>query len=144
MPECAAAPSRESKYMKGFTSAAIIVPVKLAKTIFLIVISCCGELLLRFGFFFSVHRFWNPFFAYAGDVLVWVWEMRRCCSIHARGEPGWFALRILVQLDGSVFECRVNALWWKSKQHAVPGEEIQSCKALSACWCSCPLNSLSS
>ena len=50
MLECAAVPSKESKFMKGFTLATIIVPVKLTKLIFLTVISCCGELVLRFGF----------------------------------------------------------------------------------------------
>ena len=44
MPECAAVPSKESKLMKDFMLATVIVPVKLTKLIFLLVISRCGEL----------------------------------------------------------------------------------------------------
>lgn len=46
----AAVPSKESKFMKDFTSATVIIPVQLTKLIFLSVMSCCGELVLRFVF----------------------------------------------------------------------------------------------
>lgn len=149
MPKCAAVLCKESKSMKGFTSATITVPVKLTELIFLIVISCCGELVLRFGFLnlfilscFLCVGIGTLSFACAGDILVG--DRQGVGRVHAQGEAGWFALGILVQLDDSGFECRVNALQWKSKRHTIPWEEMHSYKDLSAFRCFCPLKSFSS